>query len=418
MSLSELYKESKNKEISTLTVNPQAPCPPLRVETLPEWWVNRFLNNKIGEAYAGRKDRSWSIARKKIRAMIRRSKREEIHAEWIPITKVNRWTCRDAIRISSRFGTTECSHNFTLFVWNNEVLGKKTALEINGIPDSITCPISSPVDSYCHVPIEPCGIKNGICSWPNSKGPSYHIPITIDYDNEELARAWFRILGEYASEGYLSGTAMGICGTSKKDMEQTASDLSLLLGREVVANPCPNELYHGIIRGRVVLSNNNVIYRIRICNSPIANMFASICGKGAKNKKIPRFVFTAPYFLKEEFLKSLCRGDAYNFNKGNSNFERNYTKWYKQDAFRLETSSLSLSSGVCLLLATMDKRFSTRYDPVKQSFSVDYVAYRKNSRIPNIKSIPLDNKDHYVYSIEVQNGSVFVDAMGLLVIGG
>jgi hypothetical protein len=66
----------------------------------------------------------------------------------------------------------------------------------------------------------------------------------------------------------------------------------------------------------------------------------------------------------------------------------------------------------------MDKRFSTKYDSVKESYSVDYVAYRKNARVPNVKVTTLGQSDEHVYNIETERGPVFTDAMGLLVVGG
>lgn len=57
---------------------------------------------------------------------------------------------------------------------------------------------------------------------PNPKGTPYRLPTKIDYTNQPLARAWFRILGEYVSEGYSSSKAVVIVGASKEAMEKTA----------------------------------------------------------------------------------------------------------------------------------------------------------------------------------------------------
>jgi len=418
LTLSELYGI---QNASVLSVNLNDPCPQLEIGSLPTWWVKRFLNNKSGEAYAAdRKGRGWQVAKKRINSMIKRSKGEEVAAEWLPIMDITRRVYNDEILdVSSRFGGTTCSKEFPLMSWEGNVLKPKKASDINLYkPASVTCPVSSPTDIKYDVPIQCDDVRNGLCYWPNPKGAPYRLPTKIDYTNQSLAKAWFRILGEYVSEGYSSSKLVAITGTSKEAMEKTASDMSLLLGREILAKPRQNEFYHGCIRGRHVFARSDTIYRVSACNGPIANMFAGICGRGAKNKKIPSCVFNAPPYLKEEFLKALCRGDAYNFDKNKSEFEKSYTEWYKQVAFRFETASVRLACGVCLLLATMDKRFSIRRDLVKQSYGVDYVAYRKNSRNPKIRIIPTSPPtDGYLYDVKTRKGFGFVDAMGLLVIG-
>ena len=412
--------------IETLAVNPDIPCPILDEKNLPEWWTSRFLSARERTVYEYRKNGvPWCQAEKlagfsgkgyvgtRIKRRISRSRKEEVLAEWMPLEKIVRHkTNKPIVKVESKYGHTQCTCDHSLMVWDGEKLKEQVPGNMLGeTPASVSCPVLVQTDSGYKVPIRHSKTNKGFAIFDNDKGEDYCFPLYIDYSTK-LAKAWFETLGEFVSEGSVCGNVISICGKSKNDIERVAANLSLLTNRKIEVHKYKDEGEREIRGHRFNISG--YVYRATICNGPIAELFQTLCGKGTKNKMVPSCVFTAPIGMKELFLKHLCRGDGYNFNTG-SKFESAYSDEYKQTAFRFSTTSLSLSSGLCLLLSTMGKRYSVGYDEKKGEYKVDHVHYRKNSS-HSVSVKPVPRADQYVYDLSVANHHTFVDAMGLLVV--
>ncbi len=110
-----------------------------------------------------------------------------------------------------------------------------------------------------------------------------------------------RLLGYYAAEGY-ARWEVDFCFSIKE--HEKIKDLVDLM--EENFGLMPDRM------GRITPGAVNVIYS----SAPLAKFFIRHCGKGAKNKRLPPFLFEAPkeYFL--EFLRGVWYGDGYEDKQG------------------------------------------------------------------------------------------------------
>lgn len=424
-------EESIIEGVMTPSVDPNKPHPHLDINNLPNWWTKRFLSDKERKAYSVfAKTGNWSKAevslnrnnkgmlKHRINKRLQRSYREDATAKWMPIQKLVRHkTTKPMVRVDSRYGQTVCTEDHSLMCWD-EVKLKESRPRDSAQLCSIVNKIDVPESSGANIDIRGgTEIKKNLLEFKNvAKGNHYRFPNYINYDSS-TADNFFEMLGWYLSEGSVSSNSINIHTTDKVEFDAICSCMESIIGRK--PNVCiykDKDRNHLAIRGKIVRSRHEFAYRASICKRDIAEFFERTCGKGAANKKIPSFVYTAPYRLKMKFLSGLLRGDAYNFNLNKSSHEQAYSKWYKDNAFKFTTISLKLASGLCFLLSTMDKRYSVRYDDQKKAYMVDFVAYRRNKRKSNIKVTTLGPCTSYVYDIVVPETHTFVDAMGMLVV--
>ena len=105
-----------------------------------------------------------------------------------------------------------------------------------------------------------------------------------------------RLMGYYVAEGY-SRWELDFCFSIKES--EKIQDLVNLM--EEVFGLKPDYIRH-ITPGAV-----NIVYSA----APLARFFARWCGRGAKNKHLPSFLFEAPWEYFKEFLKGVWAGDGY-----------------------------------------------------------------------------------------------------------
>lgn len=142
--------------------------------------------------------------------------------------------------------------------------------------------------------------QQGICGPRQLSRNYYHhqylLPETI-----KVTPALMKLFGYYTAEGY-SRKELDFCFNIKE--KDVISDLRRLM-KEIFRLEPDRERY---------ITNNavNIIYY----SKPLAKFFAYHCGKGAKNKHLPSFLFETPrdYFI--EFLKGYFVGDGYQDKKG------------------------------------------------------------------------------------------------------
>lgn len=423
-------EESSIENVLTLSVDPNKPHPILDINNLPDWWTGRFLSDKERKGYEiFIKTKKWAKAetavyksnkgylKNRIKKRMQRSYQEDASAQWVPVKKLVRHkTNKQMVRVDSRFGQTVCTQDHSLMCWNGEVLKESRPQNATSLC-SVTIKVGVPENKGTNISIQGGAlIKNNTIEFKNIRGNNYRFPNFISYESP-LADDFFEMLGWYVSEGSISGNAVGIHTTDKNEFSDICSCMRKTIEREPVTTIYDEKNRVSVaIRGRKVISRHDYVYKASIYQKNITEFIRNTCGKGAINKKIPSFVFTAPERLKLRFLSGLLRGDAYNFNLKKSGHEQTYSEWYKNNAFKFTTISLKLASGLCLLLSTMDKRYSVRYDDEKKAYMVDFVAYRRNRRKPNVKITDLGPCSEYVYDIVVPETHTFVDAMGMLVV--
>jgi len=121
-------------------------------------------------------------------------------------------------------------------------------------------------------------------------------------EDVEVTPELMRLFGYYVAEGY-SRKEVDFCFNIKE--KDKVADVENLM--EQIFNLEPD-------RERRVISNNAI--NITYYSKPLAEFFAYYCGRGASNKHIPEFLFTAPkeYFI--EFLRGYFYGDGYQDKRG------------------------------------------------------------------------------------------------------
>lgn len=124
----------------------------------------------------------------------------------------------------------------------------------------------------------------------------HHFPKEI-----KVTPQFCRLLGYYVAEGY-ARHEVDFC-FSIKESEMMADLVSLM---EKALGIQPDQVRH-ITPGAV-----NIVYSA----APLAKFLIRHCGKGARNKHVPEFLFEAPYKYFIEFLRGVWRGDGFEDKRG------------------------------------------------------------------------------------------------------
>ena len=110
-----------------------------------------------------------------------------------------------------------------------------------------------------------------------------------------------RLLGYYVAEGF-ARHEIDFCFSIQES--EMIEDLTVLMKENFGLEP---DQIRRITPGAV-----NIIYSA----APLAKFLIRHCGKGAKNKHLPAFLFEAPYDYFIEFLRGVWRGDGYEDKNG------------------------------------------------------------------------------------------------------
>lgn len=166
--------------------------------------------------------------------------------------------------------------------------------------------------SFCVTPNHRMWLKSGKGHWDDreirnlGKGCQYGVKRDVCFDGSDIKEIningylfqtddWLRLLAWYLSEGNIlrqskrvNYLVCGICITQKEQNQGPILDLLQRMGI------------------------NYKVYgdQIRIHNSQLGREF-SLYGKGAQNKRIPRYVFRVSRRQKRIFLNTYCDGDGY-----------------------------------------------------------------------------------------------------------
>ena len=118
--------------------------------------------------------------------------------------------------------------------------------------------------------------------------------------NINVTRDLCRLLGYYTAEGY---SRWGVDFCFSLDEKELINDTINLM-----------ESFFGLLpKTRYITSNAvNLVYY----STPVGEFFARLCGKGARNKHIPYFLYDAPYEYFKEYLRGLWLGDGSEDKKG------------------------------------------------------------------------------------------------------
>lgn len=180
-----------------------------------------------------------------------------------------------------------------------------------------------------------------------------------------------------------------------------------------VNNESPHQIlsrYHKYLLDISNHQSNFGDYYIGITSPVIIRLFADLCGIGADNKKVPRFIF----HLKDNFKLSFLRG----YNIGDGNITPYNTN-------RSETVSQQLHGGICLLMNQLGMKY-TCMSREPEGFYDDSNHQRSYAVLQNIskeyntkfktKKTDLGKTNDYVYDLTVPKYHNFCDANGLIVV--
>ncbi len=142
--------------------------------------------------------------------------------------------------------------------------------------------------------------QQGVCE-PRALSKNYYQHKNILPEKIKVTPDLMRLFGYYTAEGY-ARKEIDFC--LNRNEKYLIEDIKNLMKKIFNLEPSKERF---ITPGAV-----NIIYYCK----PLAEFFIKYCGKGAKNKHLPCFLFEAPFEYFKEFFKGYFAGDGYLLKKG------------------------------------------------------------------------------------------------------
>ena len=142
--------------------------------------------------------------------------------------------------------------------------------------------------------------QQGICI-PRVLSKNYYQHKDILPEKVKVTPNLLRLFGYYAAEGY-ARKEIDFC-LNEKETEKI-EDIKKLM--KDIFNIEPQ---------RIKTATHNAVNIVYQCK-PLANFFTYYCGKGARNKHVPSFLFETPFEYFQEFFRGYFYGDGYNYKSG------------------------------------------------------------------------------------------------------
>ena len=142
--------------------------------------------------------------------------------------------------------------------------------------------------------------QQGICG-PRELSRNYYQHKDILPEKIKVTPELMRLLGYYTAEGYARKEVDFCFNKNEKDKVKDVRELM-----KNIFNIEPHTI-------RNTSSNAvNITYQC----TPLAHFFSYYCGKGARNKHVPSFIFEAPFKYFKEYFKGYFYGDGHIDKKG------------------------------------------------------------------------------------------------------
>ncbi|MAG45398.1 MAG: DNA topoisomerase VI subunit B [Nanoarchaeota archaeon] len=126
-------------------------------------------------------------------------------------------------------------------------------------------------------------------------GKETTVPITLP-----LTKEFIKFLGFYVAEGHFDKRQIGLTfGKQEDKFVNEIINFSRIFGLNFTIEP------------------RETIIRIKLFGNIFTKLIKNLCGKGAKNKKIPEFIFRTNQELRQTFLDALYQGDGHNTKNRN-----------------------------------------------------------------------------------------------------
>jgi len=210
-------------------------------------------------------------------------------------------------------------------------------------------------------------------------------------------RAFLRVLGAYISEGSISDRDFAIYNQSREWLIKIKKELGKITRNIPFKIEVATEVGQGF-------ASENPCLRLRSSAKILRSLFGPLCGVHARHKKIPSFIFSLKPDLQKIFLETLMEGDGYRI-KGREN-QSTYT-----------TTSLQLCSGLCFLLAQLDRPYALSYLKARRAYVI--FLHKTGKRHPRSSKTwveQIENEENTVYDIEVSDSHIFLDACGMILL--
>jgi ATP-dependent Zn protease len=136
--------------------------------------------------------------------------------------------------------------------------------------------------------------QNGICG-PRALSRNYYQYQYVLPEKVKVTPELMRLFGYYTAEGYTRKEVDFCLGFHE---EENIADVERLMKK-----------IFGLKPDRKKYATPNAVNIIYYCK-PLAEFFAKHCGRGAKNKHIPSFLFSAPFEYFREFFQGYFNGDG------------------------------------------------------------------------------------------------------------
>ena len=143
--------------------------------------------------------------------------------------------------------------------------------------------------------------QRGVCG-PRVLSKNYYQHRDVLPEKVKVTPDLMRLLGYYVAEGY-ARKEIDFC--LNENEKGKVEDIKNLMKKIFNLEP-----------DRTRFITHNAVNLVYYCK-PLADFFVYYCGKGAKNKHIPPFLFEAPFEYFKEFFRGYLNGDGYIYkNKG------------------------------------------------------------------------------------------------------
>ena len=239
----------------------------------------------------------------------------------------------------------------------------------------------------------------------------------IDLDSEDGA-ALIRLLAAYVTEGSASPIetnkdkfGASIAESRREWLEGIKADYERLFENATVSITASDTRDRRTVEYQTEDAVESATYddrtlKLQMMNELSAVFFREFAGQSSRGKRIPDFVFHLSEDRQELFLDILVDGD------GSRKFPR-YSAEHCERNFDFETTSRELAAGLSTLLIQRGQKYSLKYRPSKDSYTIRTCDYYRTGRDPVLQEV---NHDGFVYDLDVRENDNFVDAVGGIVL--
>ena len=330
-------------------------------------------------------------------------------------------TSKPMLETRNKFGATMTTPDHSLIVHDGKSLTSAKPLELDGRPLERVWALPE-IDQVDEVDL--LGYLQDVEGINYDETHIWHVPKSYRTGEPELPvyllrrvtagtpmmDALCRLIGDYVSEGSVSYMPDGwssrtvvVCSQDRRVVDKCAEDFCWLFTAEPRYATDKKNGYkdvHAMVSG----------YRI------VAKLFEGMCGRGSKNKRLPKFVFRLPEEHQWQVFQSLLRGDGYTIDHTDNyvmNNER--SEYYKENYWLYTTSSRGLISDLSVLATIFGHKFTVGYRESVDAYwirrSVKF--YGPRSWEPVVKEV---EGSEYVYDLGTQDTHMFTDAEGLILV--